>query len=317
MVFEKKGRIFIPQGQRSWMQHHSQVPTLLMRPEGLRIFFTTRHLPEGDKMIVSNTGYIDVAPNDPGNILNLSEEPVLPLGGPGTFDEFGIMPGCVIKVGHLHYFYYTGWTRTHTVPHTTSIGLAVSSDGGNTFSKMGEGPLFSRTFSEPFLENGPYILEHEGIYHMWYSSGTKWILHNDKYESVYVIMHATSTDGISWVREGKPCIQLSSPNEAQNRPSVIKLGDTFHMWFCSRAGIDFRGTTHGYRMGYATSEDLVTWKRDDSKARITLSENGWDSEMQAYPDLIKIGDELVMFYNGNAFGREGIGFAKAKLADFE
>ncbi len=312
MVFEKMGKIFTPCGQFDWMQSYSQVPTLFYKDGVLRIFFTTRHIPEGDSMNVSNTGYIDINPNDPKTIINISEKPVLPLGGPGAFDEFGIMPGSIIKIENLYYLYYTGWTRSVTVPYSTSIGLAVSDDG-NTFRKMGIGPLFSRTLNEPFLENGPYVIEHNGQYHMWYASGIKWLLDNDKYESVYVIKHALSADGINWVRDGLPCIESSFPDESQNMPTVIKIGDLFHMWFSYRASIDFRGKTKGYKMAYATSEDLVTWTRDDSKAGLELSEDGWDSEMQAYPDVIRLGDELFMFYNGNTFGKEGFGYAKAKI----
>ena len=311
--FEKEGKIFDPNGQSGWMTCYSQVPTLFPMGEDLRILFTTRYKLPGDPLFVSTTGYIDVDLQNPKQLLRVSKDPVLSLGGPGTFDEFGIMPGSIIRIGDLHYFYYTGWTRTHTVPHSTSIGLAVSNDGGNTFRKIGEGPLFSRTFNEPYLENGPYVKEFDGIFHMWYASGTKWLYHNGKYESIYVIMHAYSHDGINWVRDGKPTLEASFENEALNRPCVIKLKDTYHMWYSYRAGTDFRGAGNGYRMGHAVSKDLFSWTRDDENSGLALSDEGWDSEMQAYPDVMQLGDELLMFYNGNTFGKDGIGYAKMKF----
>ncbi len=62
-------------------------------------------------------------------------------------------------------------------------------------------------------------------------------------------------------------------------------------------------------MGYAFSEDLNNWTRDDEKAGIKLSSSGWDSEMQAYPFVEKTGEKIYLFYNGNEFGKYGFGYA--------
>jgi hypothetical protein len=66
-----------------------------------------------------------------------------------------------------------------------------------------------------------------------------------------------------------------------------------------------------YRAGYAVSLDGIHWDRNDADAGIDVSDTGWDSEAIAYPYCIKIRDKIVMFYNGNGFGKTGFGYAIA------
>ena len=63
-------------------------------------------------------------------------------------------------------------------------------------------------------------------------------------------------------------------------------------------------------MGYAESYDLVNWIRDDSKAGIEASNEGWDSEMVCYPHVVEVEGKYFMFYCGNGFGQGGFGYAE-------
>jgi predicted GH43/DUF377 family glycosyl hydrolase len=103
-------------------------------------------------------------------------------------------------------------------------------------------------------------------------------------------------------------------NECQTTPAIMKLGDRFHMFFCYRYGLDFRATRdRAYRIGYAYSDDLVNWTRDDAQAGIDVSESGWDSQMIEYPHIAQINGKFIMFYCGNHFGKEGFGYAELVL----
>ncbi len=99
-------------------------------------------------------------------------------------------------------------------------------------------------------------------------------------------------------------------DEAQASPDVILRDGRYHMFFCYRRSAHFRGRENGYRIGYAVSEDLLHWQRDDSKAGIDVSEEGWDSEMISYPHVFELDGEIYMFYLGNQVGREGFGLAR-------
>ena len=63
-------------------------------------------------------------------------------------------------------------------------------------------------------------------------------------------------------------------------------------------------------LGYAYSNDLETWHRDDDKIGIDVSKNGWDSQMLAYPNISEIDGKKYLFYCGNEFGKYGFGLAQ-------
>jgi hypothetical protein len=73
------------------------------------------------------------------------------------------------------------------------------------------------------------------------------------------------------------------------------------MWFCARGD--------SYRLGYAESADGLAWERHDERAGLEPSDEGWDSEMIAYPCVFDRHGERYLFYNGNGYGETGIGYA--------
>jgi sucrose-6-phosphate hydrolase SacC (GH32 family) len=149
---------------------------------------------------------------------------------------------------------------------------------------------------------------------MWYIFGARWIHDelNQKKERIYKIGHALSSDNINWLKDEQEIIpNRIGEDECQALPTAILIGDTYHMYFCYRYATDFRDNKdRAYRMGYAYSKDLIHWTRNDSLAGIDVSESGWDSEMQCYPHIFKVDDNIYMLYNGNEFGRLGFGLAK-------
>jgi hypothetical protein len=236
--------------------------------------------------------------------------PVLSLGKLGTFDDSGVMPSWIVDYKGLRYLYYIGWNKGLTVPYRNSIGLAISDDG-KTFVRRFDGPIMDRTIDEPYMSATPCVIIEAGIWRMWYLSGTGWKRHAGHPEPYYNIKYAESVDGILWKREGHVCIDFKSPFEGGiARPSVIKDGATYRMWYSYRGAVDYRtNTSASYRIGYAESKDGLEWIRKDEEVGIDLSQEGWDSEMICYPFVKRLDGKLHMFYNGNGFGRSGIGYA--------
>lgn len=307
--WQKRGQIFESSGQYSWMRSHNQNPCALVLDDRIRVYFTCRPEPDERGYFASVTAFVEIDRTNPLKVLLVNDEPILRPGGLGTFDQFGVMPGAVLNVGSQVWLYYVGWMRCEGAPYSHAIGLATSEDGGKTFKRYAEGPILSRSPSEPFLQNSPTVVIVQGKFHMWYSSGLRWLIHDGRPESVYVLMHATSDDGINWVREGVPCMPSLTGDECQTNPSMLEIDGTYHLWFCHRHGTGFRNKEGGYRMGYATSKDLVTWDRQDGRSSLQPSEVGWDSEMVCYPYVFPHNNELWMLYSGNHFGRDGFGLA--------
>jgi hypothetical protein len=126
---------------------------------------------------------------------------------------------------------------------------------------------------------------------------------------------AISHNGYDWVRMDKNLIENRiEEDEAQASPDVIYYKGKYHMFFCYRYSLNYRGKDFGYRIGYASSEDLINWKREDSRAGLDISEEGWDSEMVAYPHVFELDGKINMFYLGNQVGRYGFGLAELEGA---
>lgn len=221
------------------------------------------------------------------------------------------MAGSVLAVGDEVWLYYCGWTRSIAVPYNWAIGLAISHDGGNSFERMGKGPIIGPSLCEPYLQACPIVRRlAENDWHMWYLSGSDWLECEGKPESLYVVLHATSRDGINWARDSRPVIPARVEFECQTSASSFVHQGGNHMLFSYRHGLDFRNSERGYRIGHAWSDDLLNWHRDDTQAGIEPSRNGWDSEMICYPHVFELNGRTLMLYCGNDFGRQGFGWAE-------
>lgn len=311
--WKKLGRVFIPQEveNRNWLKEFSQAPSVLVFEKFIRVYFACRPLPDEKGQYVSYTGYVDLNRANLFEQVSVSEHPIFGLGELGTFDEFGTYPTSVIRRENDIIAYYAGWTRCESVPFNVAIGAALSKDNGKTFNKLGKGPLLSYNPFEPFIIGGPKIRKFNDQWYLWYIAGKKWLKTNGKAEIVNKIRLATSPDGLTWTRNYENIIEdRIEENECQASPDVFYCHGKYHMFFCYRHSLGFRGKEKGYRIGYASSDDILNWKRDDSKAGIDVSSEGWDSEMVSYPHVFELDGNIYMLYLGNQVGKYGIGLAQ-------
>ena len=311
--WKKLGKIFDPAEHKTgdWMREFAQSPSALICAGHLRDYFCSRPAPAADGQYLSYLTYLDLDRKDLLKVLNICAAPPLSLGGLGTFDEFGTNPASVIRSGDEVRVYYAGWTRCESVPFNAAVGLAISRDGGDSFTRPGEGPVLSYSPDEPFLLGSPRIRKYGDKWHLWYVSGKEWLKTAGKPEPVYKIRMASSDDGINWVKFGKDLIESKlGEHECQACPDVLFRGGKYHMFFSYREPRNYQGQGGGYRIGYASSADMSAWTRKDELAGLGVSEAGWDSEMVSYPHVFELDGETYMLYQGNGMGRSGIGLAK-------
>lgn len=306
MQWIKKGLIFCSNGNYKWNITHAQTPIAKITDNNIiRIYYASRDLQNKSRI-----SYIEVEAENPTNIVCFNDGPVLELGKIGTFDDSGMMPTCVIQINNKFYLYYIGWNIRNSVPYHNSIGLAISQDDGKTFLRFSDGPIIDRTYKEPYFSGTAYILKEKNTFKMWYLSCIKWELVNDKQEPFYHIKYAESEDGINWKRDGKVAIELKENEGGIASASVCMIGSLYYLWYSYRGIKEYRTNKKGsYKIGLATSKDGLVWERKDNEVGITLSEEGWDSQMMAYPNVIRYKNKLYMFYNGNGFGKTGFGYA--------
>jgi hypothetical protein len=314
MKWKKLGQIFDPTAYSLPNNCHefAQSPQAIVFDDFVRVYFSTRAKDVNGKYL-SHVAFADFDKGF-GKVIRVSDRMVIPLGELGSFDEHGIFPFSVVRGEGRIFAYTTGWNRRVSVSTDASIGLAISDDNGLTFRKVGAGPVLSASLHEPFLVGDAFVRNMGGTWHMWYIHGTKWRTHTkgEAPDRVYKIAHATSADGVSWLKEGRQIISDKlNADECQALPAVIQIGNRYHMFFCYRQSLDFRkNRENGYRIGYAFSNDLVDWTRDDANAGIDVSATGWDSDMQCYPHVFEMDSDVYLLYNGNEFGRFGFGLAR-------
>jgi hypothetical protein len=304
--WQKRGVLYCPPAAHPWIHSHAQVPTPYRTLLGTsRIYFGTR-----DKQNRTATIFLELAEDGFTPAPRVCDTPVLPLGELGCFDDAGVMPSCVNRVGEMTCLYYTGWNTSTTVPYRNSIGMAVSEDDGLTFQRPFRGPLLDRTREEPHFCATPFVMRDGGLWRMWYLSCTEWLYIDGKPEARYLIRHAESDDGIEWRRPGVIAIHYEGPDEAIARPWVMKDASGYQMWYCYRSIREYRSNPRqGYRVGYATSADGLAWQRRDERIELPGRTDDWDASMIAYPAVFDLGGRRYMLYNGNGFGATGFGLA--------
>lgn len=296
MRWRKLGHVYAPDGSKEWMRSHAANPV----PERIggdrfRIYFSAR-----DAENRSSISFVELDLTEPSRILYEAEQPVLSPGEPGMFDDSGCSIGCLVPVGDRRFLYYMGWHLTVRVPWQNALGLAVSEGPGQPFRRLSRFPVIPLDDVDPYTISYPWVVRENGTFRMWYGSNTRW---GPRQEDMrHLIKYAESRDGVSWDRKGVIAIDFASPAEyAICKPCVLKTGDIYEMWFCSRGD--------RYRIRYARSSDGLAWTRHDAEVGIDVSASGWDSEMIEYPCTFDHGGCRYMLYAGNGYGRAGFGLA--------
>ena len=246
---------------------------------------------------------MDVSADNPLSVLRVSKQPVLDIGIPGTFDENGVVPCAISERERKLFLFYAGYQLGRKIKFLVFSGLAISEDGGETFQRYSQTPLCERQDGELFFRVIHTILRDGGRWRAWYGGGSAFDTEDGKQYPRYNIRHAESPDGLHLDRNYQVCIDMAGGEYRVGRPYVIKENGLYRMFYGA-------GTRElGYRLAYAESSDGTNWTRKDDEVGIGVSSSGWDSQMQAYPSVVKYKDRTYMFYNGNDYGREGFGYA--------
>jgi predicted GH43/DUF377 family glycosyl hydrolase len=253
---------------------------------------------------VSRVGFVDVSAEEPSRVLRVSGRPALDVGVPGAFDENGVVPCAVLERGGELHLFYAGYQLGRKVKFYVFGGMAVSRDGGETFTRHSRVPVCDRTDEELFFRVVHTMMNDGGSWRAWYGGGDSFDADaGGRQFPRYNIRHAYSPDGIHLEPRYEVCVDMRGGEYRVGRPYVVKRGGLYRMFYGA-------GTVEeGYRLAYAESEDGLRWTRRDEEVGIEVSSSGWDSSMHAYPAVVDYEGRTYMFYNGNDYGREGFGYA--------
>lgn len=303
MRWKKLGRIFVANAHSEWLHSHGIVP--IARPLGdqrYRIYFSPR-----DRKNRSNISWLDIDVRDPTKILRLSERPLLEPGPLGCFDDSGAMGCWIVEHDGIERLYYQGWTLGVTVSFYVAVGIAErpAGDADRPFIRISAGPILDRCMQEPVFIADPAVIVEQQNWRMWYQSGRPWTATSAAALPSYDIRYADSRDGIRWNLGGVQSLTFQHPGEiaiARFCP-LREANGAYKAWY------SYRANDWGYQIGFATSEDGISWTRRDDQAGIERDAGGWEGPMICYPFVFDTEIGRMMLYNGGRYGDAGFGIA--------
>lgn len=304
MKWQKLGIVWSPDGTNYWAKSHATLPTpFKLNDEVIRVFVNC--LDDAER---GRPSYVDVSGYDPTKVLRTSQDMLLNLGEPGTFDDNGIAAVSVLRRSdNALLMYYAGFELCNQIRYRIFTGLALSYDDGMSFERYSRKAVLDRTDSELYFRCGPFVMYDEGRFKLWYIAGSKWTKVDGKLMPVYDLRYQESEDGIHWADEGKLCLELTDEDEhGFGRPWVVKRGPNDYQLFYSIR----RRSYAAYRLGYAESTDGISWIRKDEEMGLDVSSSGFDSDAIMYSAVIEAHGKTYCFYNGNNFGEHGFGVAE-------
>jgi len=299
MQWKKLGLIIEPEKSINWMSFYAGPSFVETTDNDIKIYVTGR-----DQNNISRIGIVELDKNDLTKINHISKKPLFTEGNIGYFDESGVSYPWIVKNNNSYFMYYVGWVSGGKSNFQNFLGLAVSKNNKLDFQRVKDVPILDRTHLEPIGTGSVCVIKENNTWKMWYTSFVKWEYKKEKNQHYYHIKYAESKNGIDWERKGVVAIDFKNDKEHTiGKPMVLHEDNIYKMWYSYRGGSDT------YRIGYAESKNGIDWIRKDNEVGIDISEIGWDCEMIEYAYVFNFNNKKYMIYNGNGFGKTGLGLA--------
>ena len=197
--FIKKGQICDSQHSQipAWGNARLMLPTpILWDNDTIRIF-----LGFCDEQNVGRVGYIDVAADDPSQILAIAQQPVFDIGKDGCFDDNGVVPTCIIEQNGQLLLYYGGFQLGIKVPYYMFQGLAIAPNRSLNFERFAEVPILDRIDRQVYTRVAAFVrVVDNQHFELFYIGGGEWTKHpiSGKPLPIYQCFKLQSNDFSHW-----------------------------------------------------------------------------------------------------------------------
>jgi hypothetical protein len=263
-----------------------------------RCFFSYR-----DANLRAHAGSVDLELSETAVTHSNACGDIIEMGSTGCYDEHGVIPACFLPGEEPLSLLYNGRSQGETSPmFYAGIGLARAGTPEPTFIKHAPVPVFDRNAFDPCFVLSPHVMRHDGRFLMHYIACYSWDRVDGELHSNYEIRRAYSDNGIDWEPEGIAVLDRVAGERNVARPWLNQVGDGWHLWYSSS------GDGYPYRIGRSRAPDLLHWTREDEILSFEFLCDDDFQEMQCYPTTLDWRDRTVLAFNGNRFGRDGIGF---------
>ena len=223
----------------------------------------------------------------------VDDDPVMDAGFAGDWTSEAVNSPSLLARGDEWLAWYQG-----SDGHGIAIGMATSGDG-EVWEPVGETAVFEPGTPDDWDHSSvghPAVLERDGVYEMWYASGS------------LQIGHAVSDDGQSWTRYCQNPVFLPLGFEtweggATKSPEVVLLDGTYHLFYSA-------GGPESWQVGHAASSDGLRWARTtDSPVLPRGDEGDWDEAGTINAFALEDDGEVTLWYTGVSDGPSSIGMA--------
>ena len=197
----------------------------------------------------------------------------------------------------------TSTTTTAVVETTTTTTTEPprSRFDGTVAQMLPTGP---EDWEDTFIDPGRVVF-HDGLFHSFYNGIDTW-------PAQVKVGYATSSDGKRWEKQSSEWL-FSGENLDWSETSIfvhdaMVLDDgTWAVYFSSVASsTNFASGV----IGMATAPNAAgPWKVIAEPILETGPEGSWDEDGVVDPSIVRVGDQLWMYYDGNLRGRRAIGLA--------
>ena len=297
MRWKKLGRIFDPNqiARCEEMISHASTPSpLIIGDNEVRIFYSSR-----DTFNRSSVSFFDLEISTL-KILYAHDKPILRFGEEDTFFSDGISLGNVFNWNGEKYIAFMGWKVPQGKHWFGQLGL-LRVNNKNQLNFVLNSPVFPINKEDSISISYPWVCHKESTeLTYWYGTTKTWEGPNS--DMIHLLKKGSTNNLLNW-ESGNTVLTFDLKEfQAFSSPTVLEFGDSEILFY------SYRGQGLNYKIGSAelTNQNPVATKKD-----FGISENleDWESEMQCYPRVFKLLDRQYMLYNGNQYGKTGIGIA--------
>lgn len=290
------GRIFDPQQFQlngTSLSHAANPVVIKVNRNLFRIFFNSR-----DEKQRSSVYSID---------FDLSTLRLIPdtlrvqflLNSSNSYFKDGVSLGSHFELGGVNWIGFMGWINPPAKHWYGTIGKFQLNDNFD-FERIEENPWFDLDNHNQISLSYPAVYASKNIMHVWYGTTLSWDGGNG--EMIHILKEKISRDCVRFESTNRVVEWKMGESQAFSRPAILQIHDHFLMAY------SVRGNKTKYRIGFGLIEDNSSIVKQ--MCTFYASTSKWESEMVEYPYLVSHGDSIFMFYNGNDYGRSGIGLAQ-------
>ena len=169
--------------------------------------------------------------------------------------------------------------------------------------KISKSPILGKSKYDPYFVATCFVVKKKR-FEMYYTSNLLWQKIKGSAQPKYLVKKAYSKNGIDWISKNEKVINFTNKNEtAITRPWIIKIKNKTFMFYSVKKKY-YKIKTSFYKKNKWIRKKIFEFENKNLK---------FDNISQEYSSLIKFKNNIYMFYNGNDYGKQGIGLAIAKL----